>query len=291
MPSNCIVARKSLSTTRLFFFTPPGTGLGLAIAKHLVDLTGGNIFFESDPTIKPGTTCVVEMPLKMCNDKESKDNNRPDPSSDEEATMIDDYISLLIVDDIRMNRTMFKRRFNKRVAPKAAITEAATGEEALEICKQKQFDVIIVDQHMEEAGGVLLGTDTVVAMRRRKIDSVIIGCSGNDIDEQFMDAGCEWVMKKPTPPDHVIVKKLRQLLKARSKKRALQEPAFEGSPTSAIAIHSPTQCPPAISMLFRSNFTRTMDEKNGRKSPNPPREEIRESRLEGAGKKRTRCDH
>ena len=44
----------------------PGTGLGLAIAKHLVDLTGGSIYFHSDPTIKPGTSCVVMMPLATC---------------------------------------------------------------------------------------------------------------------------------------------------------------------------------------------------------------------------------
>merc|ERR1712157_263599 len=30
----------------------PGTGLGLAIAKHIVDLTGGSIRFESDPSVR-----------------------------------------------------------------------------------------------------------------------------------------------------------------------------------------------------------------------------------------------
>ena len=48
----------------------PGTGLGLAIAKHLVDLVGGNICFQSDPTVKPGTTCVVELPLELCDQPE-----------------------------------------------------------------------------------------------------------------------------------------------------------------------------------------------------------------------------
>eukprot|EP00957_Ditylum_brightwellii_P130243 9935556-Ditylum_brightwellii.AAC.1 len=111
---------------------------------------------------------------------------------EEDETVIDEAISLLIIDDVQMNRTMFRRRVKKRIAPNANITEASTGEEALVICKQRKFDVIMVDQHMEEAGGVLLGTDTVVAMRRRKVDSVIVGCSGNDIDEQFMEAGTDW---------------------------------------------------------------------------------------------------
>ncbi|CAJ1948627.1 unnamed protein product [Cylindrotheca closterium] len=188
----------------------PGTGLGLAIAKHLVDLTGGQIFFESDPASHPGTSCVIEMPLPSCSE----------PSNDDgaaESPFLEHPIRLLVVDDIRMNRTMFHRRVIKGIAPKAKITEACTGEEALDICKHQGFDVILMDQHMEQAGGVLLGTDTVVAMRRRGIDSVIVGCSGNDIDDQFMDSGTDWVMKKPTPPNDIIVKRLRQLLNRRQR--------------------------------------------------------------------------
>lgn len=188
----------------------PGTGLGLAISKHLVDLKGGKIFFESDPPIKPGTTCIVEMPLQRCDEPGTVDQ-----TIREESPFIDDAISLLIIDDVRMNRTMFHRRVTNGIAPNAKITEASTGEEALEKCNEQKFDVIMVDQHMEEAGGVLLGTDTVVAMRRRKVDSVIVGCSGNDIDDQFLEAGTDWVMKKPTPPNAIIVTKLRQLLARR----------------------------------------------------------------------------
>jgi PAS domain S-box-containing protein len=191
----------------------PGTGLGLAIAKHLVDLKGGKIFFESDPTEKPGTTCIVEMPLDRCEKPETVEV----VETQYESSVIQDEISLLIIDDVRMNRKMFGRRVANGIAPNAKITEASTGEEALEICTQRKFDVILVDQHMEEAGGVLLGTDTVVAMRRRKIDAVIVGCSGNDIDDQFMEAGTDWVMKKPTPPNDVIAKKLRQLLARRQR--------------------------------------------------------------------------
>ena len=46
----------------------PGTGLGLAIAKHLVDLTGGSIRFDSDPAVKAGTTCVVYVSANMYED-------------------------------------------------------------------------------------------------------------------------------------------------------------------------------------------------------------------------------
>ena len=189
----------------------PGTGLGLAISKHLVDLVGGKIGFESDPSVRPGTTCVVELPLALC-------VSGKDPTASLGVKAIEpikDEISFLIIDDIRMNRTMLRRRIKKSLAPNANITEAPTGEKALEICKEMKFDVIIVDQHMEEAGGLLLGTDTVVAMRREKIDSIIIGCSGNDIDDEFMEAGTDWAMGKPTPANSVILHHLRRFLSQR----------------------------------------------------------------------------
>jgi signal transduction histidine kinase/ActR/RegA family two-component response regulator len=195
----------------------PGTGLGLAIAKHLVDLTGGRISFESDPTVKPGTTCIVELALKLCDQPEALEE-APSVATICNDELIEEPITFLIVDDIAMIRTMFRRRIKKGMAPNATIAEASTGEEALEICKERTFDIIIVDQHMEQAGGVMLGTDTVVAMRRLKIESIIIGCSGNDIDDEFMDAGSDWVMGKPTPSNAIILKRLQEFLAARKQK-------------------------------------------------------------------------
>merc|ERR1712238_180480 len=191
----------------------PGTGLGLAISKHLVDLVGGKIGFESDPSLRPGTTCVVELPLIICDPRKGSMNAAN--LGVKAIEPIKDKISFLIVDDIRMNRMMLRRRIQKSLVPNATITEAPTGEKALEICKDMKFDVIIMDQHMEEAGGLLLGTDTVVAMRREKIDSVIIGCSGNDIDDEFMEAGTDWAMGKPTPVNSVILHHLKLFLSKR----------------------------------------------------------------------------
>jgi len=182
----------------------PGTGLGLAIAKHIVDLTGGSIRFESDPTVKAGTTCIVLMALPIC--------KAPDNIAEKKVEMIQEPISVLVIDDIKMNRTMMKRRISKAIAPNATIKEAATGEDALLICGQEKFDVMIVDQFMEEAGGVMVGTDVVFAMRRMRIDSIIIGCSGNDIGTQFFDAGADMVWQKPMPTNDQIIQDLRSAL-------------------------------------------------------------------------------
>jgi PAS domain S-box-containing protein len=189
----------------------PGTGLGLAIAKHLVDLTGGSIRFDSDPTVKAGTTCVVLMPLSLC--------DAPETVVEESTALIEEPITFLIIDDIKMNRMMLKRRVMKSIAPHSKITEAATGEQALEICGKEKFDVIVVDQYMEEAGGVMVGTDVVFAMRRMRIDSVIIGCSGNDMGTQFFEAGADWVWQKPMPSNVKIIQDLRASLNKRHLER------------------------------------------------------------------------
>jgi CheY-like chemotaxis protein len=152
--------------------------------------------------------CFIELPLELCIQPAILRQAEPE-------AMIEEQITFLLIDDVRMNRTMFRRRINKGIAPNAVITEASTGEEALEICKNNKFDIIIVDQHMEEAGGLLLGTDTVVALRQSKIESFIIGCSGNDMEDQFIGAGSDWSIGKPTPTNKVILKQLRGFLTKR----------------------------------------------------------------------------
>jgi len=187
----------------------PGTGLGLAIAKHLVDLTGGSIGFQSDPTIKQGTSCIVRMPLPICNPPE-------EVSTEDSKATLEEHLSFLLIDDVSMNRSMLSRRIKRGIAPNATITEASTGEEALVLCGKEKFDVIVVDQYMEEAGGVMVGTDVVFAMRRMRIDSIIIGCSGNDMDDLFKEAGSDWVWGKPMPSNMVTVRQLRAALAKRS---------------------------------------------------------------------------
>jgi CheY-like chemotaxis protein len=110
---------------------------------------------------------------------------------------------------------MLSRRITRHILPNAKITEAWTGEEALKLCETETFDLIIMDQYMQEAGGILLGTDTVVAMRRIKIDSIIIGCSGNEMNASFTAAGTDWVWLKPVPSNVTMVQQIQVALEKR----------------------------------------------------------------------------
>jgi len=190
----------------------PGTGLGLAIAKHLVDLANGSIQFISDPMTKPGTVCSVRCPFKKCAAPAAiLTSSTPTLSSEP----IKEALRVLIVDDVCMNRTILSKRIIKWIAPIAAIKEAKNGEEALDICEKESFDVIFVDQFLEESGGVLLGTELVQQMRvSAGVEALIIGCSGNEIAEQFIQVGCQYVWGKPMPSNEEALGQLRRGLEA-----------------------------------------------------------------------------
>uniref|UniRef100_A0A7S3L013 histidine kinase n=1 Tax=Amphora coffeiformis TaxID=265554 RepID=A0A7S3L013_9STRA len=185
----------------------PGTGLGLAITKNIVDIVGGSIRFESNPAKSPGTVCIMELPLHGCKDG---DLEAETSSFAEETLPIEEPLEVLIVDDVKMNRAMFGRRIKKFVAPNCKITEATTGEEAIDLCRRHNFDVVIMDQYMSEAGGVMLGTDAVFAMRRMRMECIIVMCSGNDLDQEAAEAGADYCWKKPIPSNEEILEQFRR---------------------------------------------------------------------------------
>jgi signal transduction histidine kinase/CheY-like chemotaxis protein len=179
----------------------PSAGLEMVIAKHLVELHQGTMIFRSVPTSDGANVieslCIVHLPLVVS--EPTHPNSLTDASQ-----MIETPLRFVIVDDIKVNRHMLNRRLQNSIYPGCIVAEACTGEEALFLCGKQDFDVIIVDQYMEEAGGVMVGTDAIYALRRMGVTSIVIGCSGNDLDEEFIDAGVDIVWQKPIPCNEEI---------------------------------------------------------------------------------------
>jgi signal transduction histidine kinase/CheY-like chemotaxis protein len=194
----------------------PGTGLGLAISRQICEIMGGSIQFESDPTVKPGTTCRVILPLELYSRPTDEDSSMLSPSLANTKELLTGPIRILIMDDVKMNRLMLQRRIERAIAPEAKITMAMNGEEALVLTEDHTFDIIICDQYMEEAGGVLVGTDVVIALRRNHVNALIVGCSGNDLNIEFMNAGADLVWGKPLPSNDQIIAQFREGLLARN---------------------------------------------------------------------------
>jgi CheY-like chemotaxis protein len=76
----------------------------------------------------------------------------------------------------------------------------STAEAALRLVAAESFDLIICDEHMEGAGGVLLGSAAIKLMRQRGVTAKIISCSGNcsaDDALRYADAGADTMVRGP----------------------------------------------------------------------------------------------
>jgi len=107
-------------------------------------------------------------------------------------------VSVLFVDDDMILRKLFMRSV-RNVMSTWNIQEAASGEAALKLTDEKEFDIIFMDQYMASVEKKLLGTETVHALRSKGVQSRICGLSANDVEEGFLRNGADTFMFKPFP--------------------------------------------------------------------------------------------
>ncbi|GMO22841.1 MAG: hypothetical protein Ta2B_01930 [Termitinemataceae bacterium] len=166
-----------------------GTGLGLAITKQLIDLMGGSIDVNS--VYGKGTTFKVKLPL--IRGDHTKVNN----------SLISDIIiqakedtKILIVDDTEVNLRVAKGFLQKfKIEPDLSMS----GEEAIDLIKKKDYDIVFMDHMMPGMDGI----ETTICIRNlggkyKKL--VIVALSANAIagmKEMFVASGMNDFISKP----------------------------------------------------------------------------------------------
>lgn len=123
------------STTRRF----GGTGLGTAISQQLVTLMKGKIEVESELNV--GTTFHIELPV-------------PEGSPVKEKKTFDCTLPpmyVLAVDDTPNNLELIKLTMTKAGHK---IDLANDGQEAIDACKKKRYDLILMDMQMPKVDGL-----------------------------------------------------------------------------------------------------------------------------------------
>lgn len=127
-------------------------------------------------------------------------------TSDRNSQILPENLSVLFVDDDPILRKLFARAV-KKAAPPWTISEAASGEAAIQLVESssKEFDVIWMDQYMSSTEKQMLGTDAVRELRSRGVDSTICGLSANNMEEQFLDAGSDTFLLKPFPSNPIAM--------------------------------------------------------------------------------------
>ena len=120
-----------------------GTGLGLAITKQLVNLMGGEISVKS--TKDSGST----FRIKLSNIEIAQ--NIPAAKLRLNQKVIFEKATILIADDIELNRKLIIEYLKD--AP-LTIIEAVNGQEAVDIAKEQNIDLILMDIKMPKKNGI-----------------------------------------------------------------------------------------------------------------------------------------
>lgn len=120
-----------------------GVGLGLMISKKIVDLMGGNISIKSTQGIGTLVSLTIGLP-RAKGDTKSKKNYHDDIS-------IKDYkLKVLVVDDYLPNRHLLSYQINHLGCD---VKVASSGEEALSLFNNNEFDLVITDCNMPSVNG------------------------------------------------------------------------------------------------------------------------------------------
>ena len=121
------------------------------------------------------------------------------PANEPRPRQHDGNLIVMLVDDVECLRgaqQLHLRKLSTQWDGEFVFREAVTGEKCiLEVSSRQRVPphVIVMDQYMHDAGGNLLGSETVHKLRQNGFQGLIIGCSGNaECKQLFMDAGADY---------------------------------------------------------------------------------------------------
>lgn len=131
-----------------------GTGLGLAITKQLVAMMNGSISVES--TFGVGSTFSVDIPQVVVDNTQVGDfnparGNRGKSGNRFKITFQYPEGKVLIVDD---NKTNLIVATGLLKPTKMKVTTAASGDEAIALVKENEYDLIFMDHMMPVKDGI-----------------------------------------------------------------------------------------------------------------------------------------
>ena len=175
-----------------------GTGLGISITKRLLELMKSDLHVESE--YGKGSVFSFEIEQEVLNWEPAGEPERKADGANKKKAEYKELFhapeaTILVVDDIKMNLTVFTKLLKKT---QIQIDTALSGKLAIEMAKDKKYDIIFIDHLMPDMDGI----ETLEKLKEDNPDSnaVYIALTANAISgarEMYLNAGFADYISKP----------------------------------------------------------------------------------------------
>lgn len=177
-----------------------GTGLGLSIVKGLLNLLGGEIFLESEPS--KGSTFTFTLPYKTIQPL----TQAPLEVEEYNTKCLSNKNILIVEDDV------FTSRYLKEILSDTGLqlVFAKTGNEALQILANQSLDLVLMDIRLPDMDGY----EAIHQIKQRLPNLNIIAqtaFASHEDKQKTLNAGCIDFISKPLNRE-LLFKMLNQYL-------------------------------------------------------------------------------